>query len=220
MLAGLLCWRAMDAQSVRLAWRTDVTAERPNIHRRQSPGALTGSKGRGSSDMAFVEVLNGPASGTRCIVRSCGRTALGRDSSNDLAIPDRRVSRKHFEIELVCGTPTIRDLGSKNGTFVNGSRVNEVVLKDDDIIGLGESGLWFRTVECRECHCCQTFLLDGEEVWTEGRPLCPACSREYALLEGKVEDPVGEIARKKKASRRMAFDGSSDTGCYPKEQNA
>ncbi len=166
--------------------------------------------------MAFVEVLNGPTSGTRCIVRSCGRTALGRDSGNDLAVPDHRVSRRHCEIEFVRGTPTIRDLGSKNGTFVNGSRVSEVVLKDGDIIGLGESRLRFRTVECRECHCCQAFLLKGEEVWTEGRPLCPACSREYALLDGKVEDPVGEIARKKKESRRMKFE-SADTGCYPKE---
>ena len=63
--------------------------------------------------------------------------AIGRDPENDLVLDDRRVSRRHAEVRLRLGRYTLYDLGSTNGTFVNGKRVAEVVLSDDDRVVIG-----------------------------------------------------------------------------------
>ena len=53
-----------------------------------------------------------------------GTTTIGRTSANDIFIPDKPVSRKHAEITFEDGTFYIRDLGSKNGTLVDGKNVS------------------------------------------------------------------------------------------------
>lgn len=54
----------------------------------------------------------------------------------DLACDDDEMSRKHFEIALTDGFYVVRDLKSRNGTFVNSpaARINEAVLKAGDVI--------------------------------------------------------------------------------------
>ena len=168
--------------------------------------------------MAVIEATEGPRKGSRVPINPGERLALGRDETSDFVLPDHKVSRRHCEFDLSGELPVIRALGSKNGTFVNGSRVGEVELKDGDVIRLGESEFCFRLVDARECFCCRAAVLAGEEVWAEGRGLCPSCGREYASLEGKVDDPLREIARRKKASRRMKFEGLNGSTVYgPKE---
>ncbi|MCY3832088.1 MAG: FHA domain-containing protein [Chloroflexi bacterium] len=67
-------------------------------------------------------------------------TTLGRDISNDIVINDRETSRHHLRLMLAGDTLTIEDLGSTNGTFVNGKRVSGVTpLQNGDMIGLGET---------------------------------------------------------------------------------
>lgn len=64
---------------------------------------------------------------------------IGRDSSNSVAINDAEVSRKHARLTFQGGKFVIDDLGSTNGTFVNGQRlVGPVVLKAGDVVSLGE----------------------------------------------------------------------------------
>ncbi len=53
-----------------------------------------------------------------------GTTTIGRTSSNDIFIPDKPVSRKHAEITFEGGAFYIRDLGSKNGTQVDGEIIS------------------------------------------------------------------------------------------------
>ncbi len=67
------------------------------------------------------------------------RTILGRRQDCDLRIPTRDVSRRHCEIvpgekrsEVI-----VRDLGSSNGTYVNGKRVAECTLKPGDRLAIG-----------------------------------------------------------------------------------
>jgi S-DNA-T family DNA segregation ATPase FtsK/SpoIIIE len=65
---------------------------------------------------------------------------LGRDG--EITIRDRRVSRKHAVIEAISRENIyIRDLMSKNGTFVNGVKVQTYKLKAGDIIRLGDTDL-------------------------------------------------------------------------------
>ncbi len=73
-----------------------------------------------------------------------GPLAIGRAPENDLVLDDRRVSRRHAEVRLRLGRYTLHDLGSTNGTFVNGRRVAEIVLGDADRISLGGVELVFR----------------------------------------------------------------------------
>lgn len=69
---------------------------------------------------------------------------VGRDPKNDIVLDDRRVSRRHAEIRLRLGRYTLYDLQSTNGTFVNGRRIAEMVLSDDDRITIGGAELLVR----------------------------------------------------------------------------
>jgi len=64
---------------------------------------------------------------------------IGRDSTNGVAINDAEVSRRHSRLSFQGGKYVIEDLGSTNGTFVNGQRLaGPVVLKPGDVVSLGE----------------------------------------------------------------------------------
>jgi pSer/pThr/pTyr-binding forkhead associated (FHA) protein len=65
--------------------------------------------------------------------------SIGRDSTNAIAINDAEVSRKHARMELRGASYVIQDLGSTNGTFVNGNRTTGIqVLNPNDIVSFGE----------------------------------------------------------------------------------
>lgn len=60
---------------------------------------------------------------------------IGRDDDNSVVLADREVSRRHAEIRNDGTQYVVRDLGSKNGTFVNGTRVTaSLALRDGDEI--------------------------------------------------------------------------------------
>ena len=69
--------------------------------------------------------------------------SIGRDAENEIAIPDASLSRRHSLVSFVGGEHRIRDLESRNGTFVNGLPVTDCVLRHGDQIGLGASLLLF-----------------------------------------------------------------------------
>jgi hypothetical protein len=65
---------------------------------------------------------------------------LGRDITNDIVINDPEVSRHHMRMTRAVGGFTIEDLGSTNGTFINGQRLTGArPLRPGDMIGLGET---------------------------------------------------------------------------------
>ena len=77
---------------------------------------------------------------------------IGRDFECDLSIEDGNVSRRHAE---VCRCETghkIYDLGSTNGTFVNGKRVSEQVLVSGDRIAVGSFIFKYLSAGCIETH--------------------------------------------------------------------
>jgi len=71
-------------------------------------------------------------------------TLMGRGTDADIRVEDPGVSRKHCEI--VVGTPAIvRDLKSTNGTFVNGSRIEECPLEDGSVVKIGGTAFTYRS---------------------------------------------------------------------------
>lgn len=66
--------------------------------------------------------------------------SLGRDITNDIVINDPEVSRHHCRLTRGGGGYTIEDLGSTNGTFINGQRLTGArPLVGGDMVGLGET---------------------------------------------------------------------------------
>jgi pSer/pThr/pTyr-binding forkhead associated (FHA) protein len=65
--------------------------------------------------------------------------SIGRDASNSIQINDAEISRRHAQLQFQGGKYVIEDLGSTNGTHVNGQRLAApYVLKPGDIISFGE----------------------------------------------------------------------------------
>jgi pSer/pThr/pTyr-binding forkhead associated (FHA) protein len=73
------------------------------------------------------------------------RTTVGRADTNDVVLADERVSRLHAALELVAGQWVVRDLGSRNGTFVDGDRVLATrPVRPGQEIRIGETALFLR----------------------------------------------------------------------------
>jgi pSer/pThr/pTyr-binding forkhead associated (FHA) protein len=92
-----------------------------------------------------LEVLNGTAEGTKVhLSDDMQELVIGRDPDADVSINEYVISRKHAKIIKRWGGIAIRDLESKNGTFVNNRRVVEEYLHDGDRIALGTIVMMFR----------------------------------------------------------------------------
>ena len=90
--------------------------------------------------MSFVSahiVIRGPEhNGTRLALRE-GITSFGRLPSNDVILLGDLVSRHHARIIFFDGKASIQDLGSHNGSWVNGDRISTRALDDNDTIRIG-----------------------------------------------------------------------------------
>jgi pSer/pThr/pTyr-binding forkhead associated (FHA) protein len=108
------------------------------------------------------------------------RTVIGRELGCELVLEDQRVSRRHAFIELVNGQHLLRDLGSSNGTFLNGLRVNAghaFALREGDIVEIGNARIVFAaTVEAALCPA----TADGEAC---SHPLADLVRDGYQQLQ-------------------------------------
>ena len=68
---------------------------------------------------------------------------IGRHSTNDIPLPDRTVSKRHAVIGRVRGQAVVKDLDSRNGTLVNGQKVEKAILSCGDRLKVGSVMLRF-----------------------------------------------------------------------------
>lgn len=73
-----------------------------------------------------------------------GTTVIGRGDQATLRLPDVGISRRHARLDFDGGQVVLTDLGSTNGTMVNGQRVSAVALNPGDMVQLGTTTLTFR----------------------------------------------------------------------------
>lgn len=90
-------------------------------------------------------LLNDP-NGTHVIPLESTLVAIGRGLNNDVILEDSRVSRHHAQLRYRSRRFWVTDLGSTNGTYVNGEPVQEQALRDGDVVSLGGLELTFREV--------------------------------------------------------------------------
>jgi pSer/pThr/pTyr-binding forkhead associated (FHA) protein len=125
------------------------------------------------------------------------RLTIGQASSNDLALPfDRTVSRVHAVLEVMASRWCVRDLGSRNGTFVNGERIwNERPLRTGDEIRVGTVRLIARIDE--------TDVGADETVGAESGPTLTR--REHEVLVALCRPMFsGDVFREPASIRQIA----------------
>lgn len=111
---------------------------------------------------------------------------IGRGSGNDLVVDDLSVSRRHAELLAhTDGTYEIVDLGSHNGTFLNGQPADRAPVSPGDIVGIGHSAF------CLVGDTLQEFV-DTGEVSLDVQDLAVTVDKGRRTLLDHVTFPVGE----------------------------
>ncbi len=90
----------------------------------------------------LVEAVEGPGQGAQLRFER-GTLTIGSDSSCDLALQDKSVSRRHAVLELFPGAVRVRDLGSKNGTVYLGARIDNAMVPIGGSVTVGKTMLRF-----------------------------------------------------------------------------
>ena len=91
---------------------------------------------------ASLIVRNGPQPGS-VLVLGPRLTRLGRHPDSELLLDDITVSRRHAELENVDDRWHVRDAGSLNGTYLNGKRVDDAVIRHGDELQVGKFRMVF-----------------------------------------------------------------------------
>ncbi len=130
-----------EATSVIPAWRqTDSNADpRRTVSLQAMPPEQVAE---GTEFAALLTFESGPFAG-RIVALPSQMVTIGRAPDNDVVVGDPATSGHHGRIEVRTGSFWISDLGSTNGTLVNGEPVIEKQLSDGDTIAIGQSTLRF-----------------------------------------------------------------------------
>jgi pSer/pThr/pTyr-binding forkhead associated (FHA) protein len=115
--------------------------------RSQATAQVTPNAGRGRPAPTGAATVTIEVNGTRHPLTPPG-LVIGRGAEADLRINDPGVSRRHAEFRVMgrAGTPeiTVADLGSTNGTLVDGKRVTEAPVRDGSVVRIGSTDVSVR----------------------------------------------------------------------------
>ncbi|WP_348650566.1 DUF3662 and FHA domain-containing protein [Catellatospora sp. KI3] len=107
-------------------------------YQQQGGGAPHGGGAPGTRN---VRLVSGDG---RTFPLAIGSTTIGRGDQANLRLPDVGISRRHARLDFDGAQVVLTDLGSTNGTMVNGQRVSAVALNPGDMIQIGTTTLTFR----------------------------------------------------------------------------
>ena len=144
--------------------------------------------------MPQVKVKNGPNKGQVFKVRRESIT-IGRDPTCTIQIMDKGASRKHAEIFRVGEMCFIKDLGSRNGTFVNDGKITDELLREGDRIQIGGTTL---TVE-------ESAKVEGDTAMVEFAADDAPAGATIELRLDDVEDDLGEEEDRDSANFRAIY---------------
>jgi DNA-binding NtrC family response regulator len=131
---------------------------------------------------------------------------LGRDPSASLILPVTAVSRRHAEIRREGGSYHVRDLGSRNGTLVNGHPVTDAELEPMDELRVGDAILKFVEAGADEY---ASYRIDGAILGASAR----RARQPSALVGGlQIDRIVANLERVAQAPLNVLLLGASGTG--------
>ncbi|MEX2030046.1 MAG: FHA domain-containing protein [Anaerolineales bacterium] len=168
---------------------------------------MRGERGSAERESPVLIALSGKVNGTRFPLDR-EEFLIGRGQDCALVIADRQVSRHHVRLRKVEEGYVVEDLGSKNGTHVNGARVaGPLVLQDGDVIQVAlaakltyvasEATLPLSLGEASEIGLGRVRMDPGaHRVWVTEKELDPPLSPpQYRLLELLYQNPSRVVSR-------------------------
>ena len=146
-------------------------------------------QGGGETRMASRQL---PIVGIQTVVFDGQRMTLGRDSSNDVVLPDVNVSRFHAEVVARDGGLELIDLGSRNGTRLDGLPLDRATLMAGSQIGIGPYRLVFdgTSFVARDDH--GALRLDAEDVMVEVKDKRILAPTSLSIEPGELVAIIGE----------------------------
>jgi transcriptional regulator with GAF, ATPase, and Fis domain len=160
---------------------------------------------------AKLVVLAGPLCGETLPIGT-QTTIIGRDATSELIIRDQLMSRRHCAIEPRDNAFAIRDLGSSNGTYVNGIPIRERELVHGDRIRVGGSVLLFLSQLPRQQDAAR--LVDDRTQRVSRDVIDPDPTIVAEVLSGRVslqpQDLIGDSAPMQRLSERICKVAASD----------
>lgn len=117
------------------------------------------------------------------------RVTLGRLPENDIHLDDKAASSRHAAILTVLNDSFIEDLGSTNGTFVNGKVVKKHALQNSDVITIGRHELKFEASEGEEDEADfeKTMIIRPTAKKAEPEPAAAPAAPAAGLPRGKLQ---------------------------------
>jgi len=146
------------------------------------------------------------------------RVVVGREPSCDIAIDNLGISRQHCAFVVKGDTYQVKDLGSANGTYVNGKKVVEHYLNDEDEIVIGKFILRFSNdqqgaeVEAAESvvpDTLNTYVMDGNKIQEQLAKM--RAQQAEAASESSADGSAAPLTAQDYAHAMNADDASSDT---------
>jgi pSer/pThr/pTyr-binding forkhead associated (FHA) protein len=150
--------------------------------------------------MWTLKFISGKYQGGEFPLRPNREIIIGRSSDLDMVLVEDMVSRKHAKISTDDHTVSIQDLGSTNGTFVNGEKIRAVRLKEGDRILVGTSIIKLVTAS-GEVQVPSSSLTENEarsrlQVTANRRP-------EPKMMQGNIEEiPLPDLLQLLSTSRK------------------
>jgi len=154
---------------------------------------------------AVLRITEGPGKGTSVEITST--LTIGSRPDSELRLEDPTVSRKHAEISRTAEGFLLQDLGSTNGTSLNGVRVDRAYLRGGAVVTVGETSMVFSTGE--------DSVMKGEAPSTFGQMVAVSepMLKAFTLLEGLAASNItvlieGETGTGKELAARAVHDRS------------
>lgn len=156
----------------------------------------------------YFEIVNGPLSGQKKVLRSPSQMTFGRTGKADLAIPDDRLmSALHFRLVCDQNSCRVQDLGSTNGTHVNSRPVTDAELSNGDRITAGETTI--------EIYFDEVVTIPSSQGDNErSSPPIPVASIETSPIRPIENKPGARFGSKPDADRLPAIHLEITNGTY------
>jgi len=157
--------------------------------------AMASTRGRTAPRSYLVQVLGHTAASHTQIAIGARPVTVGAHASCDLVLDDPKVSRRHAELAIVPEGIRIKDLGSTNGTWYQGTKVGEVVVPAGSTVKFGET---------------QVRIVAGDV-----RSLAPSDRDHFGALSGKslaMRELFAVLEMASPSDATVLIEGESGTG--------
>jgi hypothetical protein len=147
-----------------------------------------------------LKFISGKYQGGEYPLKTDRQVIIGRSGDLDMVLVEDMVSRKHAKITFSGGKISIEDLGSTNGTFVNGEKVKQARLKEGDRILIGTSIL--KVIQQGD-HAAEIDDHQVKQRLEEAAALHAAKSSKSSFMAGKIEEvPLPDLLQLLNTSKK------------------